>query len=638
MIFRHFYKNWQIFNKNTYSTIGTYHIFAYQKCGLCFKKIPPEEGNPCQGGQRMVCYKKAEHQEGKVEANMNKYSGEAIRKKPLEETPAYAGYFQGTMFEAVERMAKRYPTYAALRFFGRVTDYRTMQAGIENCAKALRSIGIGEGDHVLIALPNCPQAIYTLYGVNLIGAIADLIHPLSAEAEIEFYLNESEAITAVTLDSFYPKFAAVKDKTKLRHLIIASIRDELPPLKALGYALTEGRKTEKIPASAPVLRWKQFLRGGNDFRGSVRAMRTRDDPAVVLYTGGTTGTTKGAVLTNNNINAAAKRVLATNEMAETGDKILAVMPIFHAFGLCVGIHTSLSGGGCSILIPRFSAASYARELLKNRCNFTAGVPTLYEALLRQKCLEKADLSFLKGVYSGGDNLSIELKKKMDEFLFAHSSPVPVREGYGTTETVGPCCLTPPQTYREGSIGLPFPDTYFKIVSPGTEQELPFGKEGEILISGPSVMKEYLNRPEETAQALRTHGDGKTWFYTGDLGTIDRDGFVYFRGRAKRVIVTSGYNVYPGQIENILDSCEVVRLSCVIGVPDEIKVQRVKAFVQLKSGISANDKVRQEILAECAKKIAKYAMPTEIEFRTELPTTLVGKVAYRKLEEEEQKKQ
>ena len=567
---------------------------------------------------------------------MDNYS-EEVKKKPLEEMPVHIDYFHGTLFEAVEQMVKRYPAYAALRFFGRVTDYRTMQIGIENCAKALRAIGIGEGDHVLIALPNCPQAIYTLYGVNMIGGVADMIHPLSAEAEIEFYLNESGAIAAVTLDSFYPKFAAMKDKTKLQHLIIASIGDELPPLKALGYALTEGRKTEKIPASAPVLRWKEFLRGGNDFCGPVRAVCTGDDPAVILYTGGTTGTTKGAVLTNNNINATARQVMAANQMAVPGDKILAVMPIFHGFGLCVGIHTSLSSGGCSILIPRFSAGSYAKELLKNRCNFTAGVPTLYEALLRQKCLEKADLSFLKGVYCGGDNLSVELKKKMDSFLFAHGSPVPVREGYGTTETVTACCLTPPHTYREGSIGLPFPDTYFKIVSPGTEQELPSGEEGEILISGPSVMREYLNRPEETAQALRTHKDGRVWFYTGDLGMIDEDGFVYFRGRAKRMIVTSGYNVYPGQIENILDSCEVVQMSCVIGVPDARKGQRVKAFVQLKPRIPANEATRQEILAHCAKHIAKYAMPTEIEFRTELPTTLVGKVAYRKLEEEEQKK-
>lgn len=564
---------------------------------------------------------------------MDKYSGEANEKKRLEDTPAHIDYFRGTMFEAVEQMAKRYPAYAALRFFGRVTDYRTMQSGIESCAKALRNIGVGEGDHVLIALPNCPQAIYALYGANMIGAIADMIHPLSAMEEIAFYLNETEAVVAITLDAAFPKFAAVRERSKLRHLIITSVSDEMSPLTALGYALTEGRKTEKVPASADVLRWKRFLRLGRDFRGSVRAARTGDDPAVILYTGGTTGTTKGVVLTNYSINATASQVLATNQMAGAGDKMMAAMPLFHGFGLGVCVHTPLCIGGCSILIPRFNPKSYAKELLKNRCNFIAGVPTLYEALLRQECMEKADLSFLKGVYSGGDNLSVELKKKLDSFLFVHGSPVPVREGYGTTETVTACCLTPPDTYREGSIGLPFPDTFFKIVLPGTDRELPFGEEGEILISGPSVMQGYLHHPEETAQALQTHEDGKTWFYTGDLGIIDKDGFVYFRGRAKRMIVTSGYNVYPGQIENALDSCETVRLSCVIGVPDAKKGQRVKAFVQLKSGVPANEEVRQEILADCAKKIARYAMPTEIEFRAELPTTLVGKVAYRKLEEE-----
>ena len=294
----------------------------------------------------------------------------------------------------------------------------------------------------------------------------------------------------------------------------------------------------------------------------------------------------------------------------------------------------LANGGRCILIPRFTAKSYAKQIVKYHCNFIAGVPTLYEALLRLPSMENADLSSLKGVFSGGDSLSIELKKKFDKFLYDHKAVVQVREGYGTTETVTACCLTPTHIYKEGSIGLPFPDTYIKIVKPGTDEELPYGQEGEILLAGPTVMQGYMNQPEETAQTLRRHDDGLTWVYTGDLGTMDEQGFIYFRGRAKRMIISSGYNVYPGQIENILDANENVQMSCVIGVPDAYKMQKVKAFVMLKPGVPATDETRQELLAYCRKHVAKYAMPYDIEFREELPKTLVGKVAYRVLEEEE----
>ena len=243
----------------------------------------------------------------------------------------------------------------------------------------------------------------------------------------------------------------------------------------------------------------------------------------------------------------------------------------------------------------------------------------------------------KGVFSGGDSLSTELKKKFNKFLYDHHASVQVREGYGTTETVTACCLTPVRSYKEGSIGIAFPDTYIKITSPGTEEEMPYGEEGEILLAGPTVMKEYLDNPEETADTLVTHADGLTWVRTGDLGVMDDDGFIYFRGRSKRMIISSGYNIYPAQLENVIDACEQVHMSCVIGVKDPYKMQKVKAFVKLASGVEPSDTVKQEILDHCRKHVAKYAMPYDIEFREEMPKTLVGKVAYRVLEEIELKK-
>ena len=558
-------------------------------------------------------------------------------KDYLGDVPAHLDYFQGSMCEALENIAKKHPKNIAFDFMGKPTSYPELMENVRLCAKALKAMGIQEGDRITIAMPNCPQAIYMFYAVNMVGGLANMIHPLSAEKEIEFYLNESDSAAAITLDQFYGKFANVRGNTKLKHLIIASVADALSPVVKLGYQLTQGRKIEKIPQNAPIIRWKDFLNQGKAYAGTYQLKRVGEDPAVILYSGGTTGTTKGIVLTNLNFNALSQQVVAANPMFRPGDKMLAAMPIFHGFGLGVCIHTMLTQGGRCILVPKFTPKTYAKDLVKNRCNFIAGVPTLYEALLRLSDMDGADLSCLKGVFSGGDSLSIELKKKLDKFLYDHKATIQVREGYGTTETVTACCLTPSHMHKEGSIGLPFPDTYIKIVSPGTDYELPYGQEGEILLAGPTVMKEYMNHPHETSMTLQTHSDGLTWVYTGDLGVMDEQGFVFFKGRAKRMIITSGYNVYPAQIENILDAHDKVQMSCVIGIPDPYKMQKVKAFVKLASGVEPSDAVKQEILDHCRKHVAKYAMPYDIEFREEMPKTLVGKVAYRVLEEIELKK-
>ena len=554
-----------------------------------------------------------------------------------EGVPVHLEYFKGSMFDMVASVAARYPNYVAFDFMGKSTTYAKMIKKIEQCAQALKTIGIRKGDCVTIAMPNCPQAIYMFYAINLIGGIASMVHPLSSEKEIEFYLNESNSITVITLDQFYGKIEAIRKNTGIVNVILARIKDELAqPLKT-GYMITEGYKIAKIPDDAPVIRWKDFMKLSKCCFYNYKIERDDNDPAVILYSGGTTGTTKGIMLTNRNFNALAEQVIATNPMFKPGDKMLAAMPVFHGFGLGVCIHTMLAKGGRCVLVPRFTPKSYSKLITKNRCNFIAGVPTLYEAMLRLPNMENADFSHLKGVFSGGDSLSIELKKKMDKFLADHKATIKVREGYGTTECVTACCLTPVKLRKEGSIGIPFPDTYFKIVKPDTDEELPYGEEGEIVLSGPTVMLGYYNKPEETAKTLRRHADGLTWLYTGDLGCMDDQGFVYFRGRIKRMIVTSGYNVYPAQLENILDAHEKVQMSCIIGVPDPYKMQKVKAFVMLRPGYEPTQETKDELLAYCRKYIAKYAMPYDIEFRNELPKTLVGKVAYRVLEEEEARK-
>lgn len=551
-------------------------------------------------------------------------------------TPASLEYPHKTMYEMVEAAAKRHPNHVAYVFMGKKTTYTEFMKRIQAAAQGLYKMGIRKGDKVTICMANTPQALDCFYALNRIGAIPNMIHPLSAAQEIAFYLNFSKSKAVLTLDQFYYKVAEILPQLENpTEILIARVADELPaPLSAL-YPLTKSaRAVKKLPKAGYTL-WYDMVKAGKNTR--LPAQKSRyDSCGAILYSGGTTGTTKGIMLSNLNFNALALQTIAASgfTMEEISNmKMLSVMPVFHGFGLGIGIHTPLVAGGTCILIPQFNVKVYAKTLMKQKPNLIPGVPTLFEALLRTEDLEGADLSFLKGIFSGGDSLSPELKKKVDAFLREHNCSEQIREGYGTTECVTASCLTPKDYARQGSIGVPFPDTYYKIVEPGTTNEVGPNIEGEICISGPTVMLGYMDNPYETANTLRRHYDGRIWLHTGDLGHMDQDGFVYFRQRIKRMIITSGYNVYPSQLENIIDANDKVLISCVIGVKDPYRVQRVKAYVVPMPGVEPSEALKQEILDYCSGRIAKYAMPREIEFRKELPKTLVGKVAYRVLEEE-----
>ncbi len=551
------------------------------------------------------------------------------------DTPHTLTYPDYTLYEMVKETANKYPEDYVYEFMGKKTKYRELLSKIDVVAKAFTAMGITKGDRVTIALPNTPQAIDAMYALNKIGAIPNMIHPLSAPAEIAFYLNFSKSKAIIVLNKFYGKLESIRSELKYSpKVIVAKIPDELSPIMKLGYAVTQGRRDPKIPDDNAHIMWNDFISGGKNAVLPKNVGMTADECAIILYSGGTTGTTKGIALSSRNFNALGLQTAAASGYDIHGMKMLSVMPVFHGFGLGVGIHTAIIGGCMCILIPQFTVNTYADVLKKKKPNFIPGVPTLFEALLRCENLEGVDLSFLRGVFSGGDSLSIELKAKIDKFLKDHNAPVQVREGYGTTECVTASCLTPINYYREGSIGVPFPDTYYTIVRPGTIEEMCANEEGEICLRGPSMMLGYIDNPEETAQTLRMHSDGYKWLHTGDLGKMDEDGFVYFKQRIKRMIISSGYNVYPSQLENIIDGHKKVLLSCVIGVKDAYKIQRVKAFVVPKPGVEPTDELKAEIMAYCRENIAKYAMPSDIEFRAELPKTLVGKVAYRVLEEEE----
>ena len=552
----------------------------------------------------------------------------------LGDLPHHLEYPDCSMVSLIEKRAQENPDLDAYIFFGKKTSYGRMMDDINQCAKGLKAIGVKKGDRVTVALPNCPQGVTIFYAINMVGAVASMIHPLSSEKEIEFFINDSKSVMAITLDQFYGKFDAIRKNVCIRNLVITSIKDVVSLPVKIGYNLTEGRKHDKVPKDADIILWKDLMGRGRTYVGEYRDENDAGDASVILYSGGTTGLNKGILLSSYNFNALAMQTAGVNPNYKVGDRMLTVMPIFHGFGLGISVHTVLVHGGCCILVPRFTPQSYAKLMMKYKCNYIAGVPALFEALIRMPKMENVDLSFLKGMFSGGDSLSIELKKKVDNYLYEHNSSIQVREGYGTTECVTASCLTPIHTAVEGSIGLPMPDMFYKIVEPGTENELPYGETGEICLAGPTVMLGYLDQPEETANTLRTHADGMTWVHTGDLGSMDDRGFVYFKQRLKRIIITNGYNVYPSQLENAFDAHEKVHMSCIIGVPDPIKKQKVKAFIMLKPGIKPSDDVKSELMEYAKKNISKYALPYDIEFREDLPKTLVGKVAYRILEEEE----
>ncbi len=551
------------------------------------------------------------------------------------DTPATLTYPEKSMYEMVLESAVNYPDYKAYDFMGNTKTYKEFVKEISVCAKALLAEGVKPGDKVTICLPNTPQAIIMLYAINKIGAVANMVHPLSAENEILFYLNVSESVLAITLTDFYKKFEAIEGKSNLKRVIVTKIGEALPPIKSLAYKFIGHER--KIETSEHVITYKDFIEGGKKYTGAMPPLPESEDTAAILYSGGTTGTSKGILLSNRNFNALALQTIAASGCFAAGDIMLSAMPVFHGFGLGVCIHTMLLGGGMCALIPKVDVKEFAGHFKKYKPNYMAGVPTLFEAMMRSEGMQDIDLSSLKGVFSGGDSLSVSLKKKVDAFLKEHGAHIQVREGYGLTECVTASCLTPKEYYREGSIGVPFPDVFYKIVVPDTFDEAEPGELGEICISGPTLMTGYLNEPKETAKTLQIHEDGRTWLHTGDLGYMDEDGFIYFKQRLKRMIVTSGYNVYPSQIENVIDSHEAVMLSTVIGVKDDYRMQRIKAFIVLKPGFTATEELKNEIRELCEKNIAKYALPREYEFRDSLPKTLVGKVAYTVLEKEENEK-
>ncbi len=542
-----------------------------------------------------------------------------------------------SMYTAICEIAKKQPNSIAMEYSGKRISYKDFLNLILKCSASLKACGIKQGDRVTICMPNVPQAVVMLYAVNKIGAVANMIHPKSTENEIEFYLRDSNSTVCLTMNELYPNFKNFIENHTLNLLITTDASDMMGIINIPIYHFTEGRYIDYIPLHDNLLSWEDFIQEGSGYNGDYSENVKDDDIAVILYSGGTTGQIKGIGLTNRNFNSLAKQFIEVNDSFASGDKVLSSMGIYHGYGLGIGIHSVLAFGGRCILLANYSTESFAKCIKSCKPNYIASVPSLLDRLLRTPVLDNANLKFLKGVFCSSDKLPIELKKRFDYFLSERYSNVTVREGYGTTECITICCFAPEKEQREGSIGKPLPDTRLVIVKTGTTDECNYGEYGEICISGPTVMKCYVNNSVETADILRIHPDGRIWLHTGDLGKMDRDGYVYFDQRIKRVIITNGYNVYPSQVENVINKCRYAQLSCVIGVPDSKEGQRVKAFIQLKNDYEKTDETKERILLYCRQNITDYAIPKEIEFVDSFPKTFTGRIAYKEMMKWEQQK-
>ena len=541
--------------------------------------------------------------------------------------PPTLDYPEVTLHEALERTVARVPDSIAWSFLGTQCTYRDFGAAVRRCAAALAGEGLMPGDRLLISMPTTPQGVIAFYAANRLGALPALIHPLSTAPEITHFLDATGARMALVLDAFFGTMAAATPRRPLERILVAGIPEYLSPLKALGFRLTKGRKIPPLPADPRIRRWKPMMAAAP--AEGPRGTATTNDPAAILFSGGTTALPKGIVLTNRNFIAEGMQAASWCNMGET-HSVLAVLPLFHGFGLGVCVNAAFMAGGKSILVPQFSAEVVAKLLKREKPNVLVGVPTLFDALAKDPSLEKSDLACLTACFCGADTLPRAVKERFEDLVHRHGGQVKLLEGYGLTEAVTGIMAMPFDEYREGSIGIPFPDMLAKIVKPETCEELPPGEEGEICLSGPAVMPGYLDDPEATAKALQVHADGRVWLHTGDLGKRDADGFFYFGVRLKRMIKSSGFNVYPAQVEAVIRKHPAVLDACVIGVPDAQQVERVKACVVLRDRARAGPELGEAIIAHCRDQLIKWSCPREVEFVDALPLTKVGKIDYREL--------
>ena len=544
--------------------------------------------------------------------------------------PSHISYPNIPLFGILEESAERIPDQTALLFYGRATTYRMLKDETDRFASALLGLGVHKGDRVAIMLPNIPQCVIAYYGVLKIGAVVVMTNPLYVEREIQVQMADSNAETLITLDFIYPKIANIKNETALKRFILTAVQDELPWLRRLLYPIKAKReghwvRIDKIP---PIYDLEEMIRNAPPLPPIeiVTAAVRPDDLAQLQYTGGTTGTPKGVMLTHRNLVANLLQCRRWVPGLREGEEVfLGVIPFFHVYGMSVCMNLAIYLGGTLVLLPRFTIQEVLPTLQKTRTTIFIGVQAMYVAINNFSKTPGYDLSSIRLCLSGAGPLHAEVQERFEAITGGK-----LVEGYGLSES-SPVTHVNPITgkRKKGSIGLPLPDTFAKVIDLETGQEVGAGQAGELVVYGPQVMQGYWNKPQETADVLR---DG--WLATGDIATMDEEGFFFIVDRKKDMIKTRGENVYPREVEEVLYRHPKVKEGVVVGLPDSFSGEIIKAYLVLKEGETATE---EEIIQFCGMALSKFKIPRQVAFRSELPKTIIGKVLRRVLLDEERQK-
>ena len=521
----------------------------------------------------------------------------------------------------------------ALDYYGRKFTYADLIVNVKKTAAALRGVGVKKGDIVTVVSVMTPEVIALFYAADMVGATLNLVDPRYSVEGIHEYIEEVDSHLLVCLNVVYERCRQAAKRTNVEKVIVLSPADSLPPVMAVGYKLTT---PDKNKYASNVIRWKQFIKGG-DGQSTAAEPYDPDHACVVVHTGGTTGSPKGVMLTDNCFNAIAQQFRAYDKLFHRGQKLMNIMPPFIAYGYACGVHLPLVLGFTVIIIPNLDPAKLGSLVLKYKPEHMFGVPAHYQQLAADPKLRDKDLSFILNYAAGGDSIARGAEQTVNDFLAAHGVRYPMAKGYGMTEVSSAATIAAGNVTKPGSVGIPMVNTVVSIFEPGTETELPIGQRGEICICTPTAMKGYYNKPDETAMVLRRHADGQLWVHTGDLGYMDEDGFVYLDARIKRMIIRhDGFKVFPSMIENVISRHPAVHQCSVVGCTDKDHVQGRLPFVYVVLDPEGDKKKRQivrELRQLCKEELPEYVQPVGYKFISEMPLTPVGKVDYRKLEDE-----
>ena len=534
-------------------------------------------------------------------------------------------------FEYVCQRSKNHLNDTALEYYGRKFTYADLIVNVKKTAAALRGAGVKKGDIITVVSIMTPEIIALFYAADMMGATLNLVDPRYSVEGIREYIEEVDSHLLVCLNVVYERCRQAAKRTNVEKVIVLSPADSLPPVMAVGYKLTT---PDKNKYASNVIRWKQFIKGGEG-QSTAAEPYDPDHACVVVHTGGTTGSPKGVMLTDDCFNGIALQFQAYPKLFHRGQKLMNVMPPFIAYGFACGIHLPLVLGFTVIIIPNLDPAKLGSLVLKHKPEHMFGVPTHYQQLASDPKLRDKDLSFLINYAAGGDSLSRGAEQTVNDFLAAHGARYPIAKGYGMTEVSSAATVAAGLDNKPGSVGIPMVNTVVAAFEPGTDQELPIGQRGELCISGPCLMKGYYNKPEETAILLRRHPDGRVWAHTGDMGYLDEDGFVFLDSRIKRMIIRhDGFKVFPSMIENVVSRHPAVHQCSVVGCADKDHTQGRLPFVYivLKADTTAKKKqVIRELERMCAEELPEYVQPVAYKFISSMPMTPVGKVDYRQLE-------